>query len=81
MGCTIHYFCLMLVMYKFTAFHIIIIDFRFCRVIDKTCTNPTQYLEQGMMWDDIAILARYLLMLSWNNCLDVAIHLPYLFHG
>lgn len=33
-----------------------------------------------MMWDDIAILARYLLMLSFNNCLDVARHLPYLFH-
>jgi hypothetical protein len=32
------------------------------------------------MWDDIAILARYLLMLSFNNCLDVARHLPYLFH-
>lgn len=53
---------------------------RLCRVIDKTCTNPTQYLEQHMMWDDIAILARYLLMLSFNNCLDVARHLPYLFH-
>ncbi|KAJ9578083.1 hypothetical protein L9F63_025059, partial [Diploptera punctata] len=34
-----------------------------------------------MMWDDIAILARYLLMLSFNNCLDVARHLPYLFHA
>lgn len=48
--------------------------------MDKTCTNPTQFLEQHMMWDDIAILARYLLMLSFNNCLDVARHLPYLFH-
>lgn len=53
---------------------------RLCRVMDKTCTNPTQFLEQHMMWDDIAILARYLLMLSFNNCLDVARHLPYLFH-
>lgn len=53
---------------------------RLCRVIDKTCTNPTQFLEQHMQWDDIAILARYLLMLSFNNCLDVARHLPYLFH-
>ncbi|XP_055375510.1 neurofibromin [Condylostylus longicornis] len=53
---------------------------RMCRVMDKTCTNPTQYLEQHMMWDDIAILGRYLLMLSFNNCLDVANHLPYLFH-
>ena len=32
------------------------------------------------MWDDIANLARYLLMLSFNNSLDVARHLPYLFH-
>lgn len=53
---------------------------RLCRVMDKTCTNPTQFLEQHMMWDDIAILARYLLMLSFNNCLDVARHLPHLFH-
>lgn len=50
------------------------------QVVDKTCQSPTQLLEQHMMWDDIAILARYLLMLSFNNCLDVARHLPYLFH-
>ncbi|XP_028172270.1 neurofibromin, partial [Ostrinia furnacalis] len=53
---------------------------RVCRVVDKTCHAPTAMLEQHMMWDDIAILARYLLMLSFNNCLDVARHLPYLFH-
>lgn len=53
---------------------------RLCKVVDKTCQSPTQLLEQHMMWDDIAILARYLLMLSFNNCLDVARHLPYLFH-
>ncbi|XP_063990874.1 neurofibromin isoform X3 [Diachasmimorpha longicaudata] len=53
---------------------------RLCRVVDKTCTSPTPLLEQHMMWDDIAILARYLLMLSFNNCLDVGKHLPYLFH-
>lgn len=53
---------------------------RLCRVMDKTVTNPTLYLEQHVIWDDIAILARYLLMLSFNNCLDVARHLPYLFH-
>ncbi|XP_076037771.1 neurofibromin-like [Oratosquilla oratoria] len=53
---------------------------RLCRVIDKTCNSPTATLEQHLMWDDIAILARYLLMLSFNNCLDVARHLPYLFH-
>lgn len=53
---------------------------RLCRVVDKTCTSPTPLLEEHMMWDDIAILARYLLMLSFNNCLDVGKHLPYLFH-
>lgn len=53
---------------------------RLCRVVDKTCTSPTPLLEQHTRWDDIAILARYLLMLSFNNCLDVGKHLPYLFH-
>ncbi|XP_050410069.1 neurofibromin isoform X2 [Patella vulgata] len=53
---------------------------RLCRLIDKTCTSPTLTLEQHLMWDDIAILARYLLMLSFNNSLDVASHLPFLFH-
>ncbi|KAK4871818.1 hypothetical protein RN001_015942 [Aquatica leii] len=53
---------------------------RLCKVVDKTCQSPTPLLEQHMMWDDIAILARYLLMLSFNNCLDVVRHLPYLFH-
>jgi len=53
---------------------------RLCRVIDKTCISPTSQLEQHIMWDDIANLARYLLMLSFNNSLDVARHLPYLFH-
>lgn len=53
---------------------------RLCNVIDKTCTSPTATLEQHLMWEEIAILARYLLMLSFNNCLDVASNLPFLFH-
>ncbi|KAK0170129.1 hypothetical protein PV328_010729 [Microctonus aethiopoides] len=53
---------------------------RLCRVVDNTCMSPTALLEQHMMWNNIAILARYLLMLSFNNCLDVGKHLPYLFH-
>jgi len=51
-----------------------------CRIVDKTCMSPTSKLEQHIMWSDIAILARYLLMLSFNNCLDVGKHLPYIFH-
>uniref|UniRef100_A0ABM0MC85 Neurofibromin-like n=1 Tax=Saccoglossus kowalevskii TaxID=10224 RepID=A0ABM0MC85_SACKO len=53
---------------------------RMSKLIDKTCMSPTSTLEQHLMWDDIAILARYLLMLSFNNCLDVANNLPSLFH-
>lgn len=49
-------------------------------MIDKTCQKPTDALEDHEMWGDIAILSRYLLMLSFNNCLDVVRHLPYLFH-
>lgn len=51
-----------------------------CRIVDKTCMSPTSQLEQHIMWSDIAILARYLLMLSFNNCLDVGKHLPFIFH-
>ncbi|XP_072557475.1 neurofibromin isoform X1 [Paramormyrops kingsleyae] len=53
---------------------------RMCKIIDKTCLSPTPTLVQHLMWDDIAILARYMLMLSFHNSLDVATHLPYLFH-
>ena len=53
---------------------------RLCRLIEKTCTSPTQTLEQHSMWSEIAILLRYLLMLSFNNSLDVVNHLAYLFH-
>ncbi|XP_012529974.1 neurofibromin [Monomorium pharaonis] len=51
-----------------------------CRSVEKTCTSPTSQLELHVMWSDIAILVRYLLMLSFNNCLDVGKHLPYIFH-
>jgi len=40
------------------------------QLIDRTCASPTPTLEQHLMWDDIAILLRYLLMLSFNNSLD-----------
>eukprot|EP00795_Rhopilema_esculentum_P015875 gene15875-7206_t len=49
-------------------------------VLGRTSMSPTGSLERHLMWDDIAILARYLLMLSFNNCLDVANHLPEIFH-
>jgi len=49
-------------------------------ILGRTCMSPTVNLERHLMWDDIAILARYFLMLSFNNCLDVANHLPEIFH-
>lgn len=48
--------------------------------MNSTCEEPTKSLEEHPAWGDIAILARYLLMLSFNNCLDVVHHLPHLFH-
>ncbi|XP_067932348.1 neurofibromin-like [Watersipora subatra] len=53
---------------------------RILHMIEKTCMSPTLTLESHLMWNDIAILARYLLMLSFNNSLHVAAHLPFLFH-
>lgn len=53
---------------------------RLCRLIEKTCLSPTQTLEQHPMWNEIAIYLRYLLMLSFNNSLDVVSHLAFLFH-
>ena len=46
------------------------IRFIFHQILGRTCMSPTVNLERHLMWDDIAILARYLLMLSFNNCLD-----------
>ena len=45
------------------------------KLISKTFISPTLRLEQHLMWDDIAILTRYLLMLSFNDCLDGKISL------
>ncbi|XP_047141766.1 neurofibromin isoform X1 [Hydra vulgaris] len=53
---------------------------RFHMVIERTTVSPTDCLERHLMWDDIAIMARYLLMLSFNNSLDVSTHLADIFH-
>ncbi|XP_046839575.1 neurofibromin-like isoform X2 [Xenia sp. Carnegie-2017] len=53
---------------------------RVLMLIRKTCITPTPRLEEHLMWEDIAILSRYLLMLSFNDSLDVANNLPDLFH-
>ncbi|XP_065225861.1 neurofibromin-like isoform X1 [Planococcus citri] len=53
---------------------------KLCSLFEQSCISPTQNLENHVLWGDIMILSRYLLMLSFNNCLDVIQHLPYLFH-
>ncbi|KFD70579.1 hypothetical protein M514_02099 [Trichuris suis] len=53
---------------------------RLMHLLEKSCLNPQTCLEEHILWDDIALLARYLLFLSFNNCLDVITHLPVLFH-
>lgn len=53
---------------------------RLCAIVDKTSLRPTPTLDKHKHWDEIAILARCLLMLSFNNNLDVAHHLPHLLH-
>ena len=52
--------------YDFSSF----LSFFFTQLISKTFISPTVRLELHLMWDDIAILTRYLLMLSFNDCLD-----------
>ena len=53
---------------------------RLITVLDRSSAQPTASLEENALWEHIAILSRYLLMLSFNNCLHVRPHLPYLFH-
>ena len=45
-------------------------SFAIHQVIDRTRISYVESLERHLMWDDIAILARYLLMLSFNDSLD-----------
>ncbi|GAA55963.1 neurofibromin 1, partial [Clonorchis sinensis] len=53
---------------------------KLCRFIEKTCSAPTTLLEHHPLWPEIAPMLRYLLMLSFNNCIDIRSHLPRLFH-
>lgn len=53
---------------------------RLCAALMKTCTSPAARLEDHISWTEIAVLARHLLMMSFNNRLHVVHHLPYLFH-
>ncbi|KJE90496.1 neurofibromatosis 1 [Capsaspora owczarzaki ATCC 30864] len=49
-------------------------------VIDETSAKPVADLDEHMLWPEIAILSRFLLMLSFNNRLNVTKTLPELLH-
>ncbi|KAJ3122925.1 Ras GTPase activating protein ira2 [Nowakowskiella sp. JEL0407] len=53
---------------------------RLRRVIAATSSEPTSSLVQHNSWVEIAVLARFLLMLSFDNRLDVNQFLPEIFH-
>ncbi|XP_065830941.1 neurofibromin-like [Oscarella lobularis] len=50
------------------------------KLSNRTWSSPTARLEQHILWDELVVLTRYLLMLSFNNRLDVVNNLPDLFY-
>ena len=40
------------------------------QLIGRTWNSPTQYLEHHILWEEAAILVKFLLMLSFNDRLD-----------
>jgi neurofibromin 1 len=50
------------------------------KLIGRTWNSPTQYLEHHILWEEAAILVKFLLLLSFNDRLDVVHNLPHLFH-
>ncbi|XP_062516439.1 neurofibromin-like isoform X2 [Corticium candelabrum] len=50
------------------------------KLIGRTWNSPTRFLEQHILWEEAAILVKFLLMLSFNDRLDVVHNLPHLFH-
>ncbi|KAI8801315.1 hypothetical protein BJ742DRAFT_685193 [Cladochytrium replicatum] len=53
---------------------------RLRKVISRTSIQQTATLVDHSSWPEISVLARFLLMLSFNNRLDVHQFLPELFH-
>ncbi|VDP30863.1 unnamed protein product, partial [Soboliphyme baturini] len=52
---------------------------RLMTLLEKTSLHPQKKLEEHIFWEDIAILIRYVLFLSFNNRLEVVENMPVLF--
>ena len=53
---------------------------RVLAVLQKTCGDLSPILEHHILWSELAVITRFLLMLSFQNRLNVEKHLPELFH-
>ncbi|CAG8470540.1 8562_t:CDS:10 [Ambispora gerdemannii] len=53
---------------------------RLRRAINRTSLKPTRTLTENPAWNEIAVLVRFNLMLSFNNRLHVQLYLPELFY-
>lgn len=53
---------------------------RMRRVIERTSIQPCRYLTEHPSWNEIAVLLRFILMLSFNNAGPVMPYIPEIFH-
>ncbi|KAI8363872.1 hypothetical protein EDC96DRAFT_558843 [Choanephora cucurbitarum] len=53
---------------------------RMRRVIEQTSVQPCRHLIEHASWDEIAVLLRFILMLSFNSTGPVVPHIPEIFH-
>ena len=49
-------------------------------VLQKTCGDLSPILEHHILWNELAIITRFLLMLSFQNRLNAERHIPEIFH-
>ena len=49
-------------------------------VLQKTCGDLSPILEHHILWNELAVITRFLLMLSFQNRLNAEKHIPELFH-
>ncbi|KAI6650423.1 Neurofibromin isoform X3 [Oopsacas minuta] len=53
---------------------------RVLTVLQKTCGDLSPILEHHILWNELAVITRFLLMLSFQNRLNAEKHIPELFH-
>lgn len=50
--------------------------FIYLQIFEQTYVSPEATLEEHQSWNDITVLSRFILMLLFNDCLDVVEHFP-----